>query len=391
MWKTHLPKQWWQLMELVLIGAKWLMMKLPQTWPSWPFQTQRDILIKDSKIVVLKSKLEKISKEKDDLDIIIDKLKHATQRFDKLIGSQITDKSKRDLGYVSYNVVPPPHTGRFSPLRIDLSHTSLSEFAEPSDKSYVVKPIKVVTKTSGVKISKPVKENNDAPLIEDCELEGKDKVESPTKIERKTIEPSIDKVEVDIPKQNDTLARRPVKYAEMLVPKAVLTRTGLKPVNSVKPANPKRSFQRRTTYNNRNFFQKVNTAKGKVNTARPNLAVLNVVRENKGKAIKASACWVQRPIKLDSALIVLKKHTYINARGRSKFVMAWVPKEKLMSLFHVQGHSHKQLKDQGYFNNGCSRHMTGNISYLIDFKEFDGGRSTTNMVEFDIGQEDDKI
>nr|GEY07759.1 hypothetical protein [Tanacetum cinerariifolium] len=30
------------------------------------------------------------------------------------------------------------------------------------------------------------------------------------------------------------------------------------------------------------------------------------------------------------------------------------------------------LKDQGYFNNGCSRHMTGNISYLTDFKEHDG-------------------
>nr|GEX17032.1 putative ribonuclease H-like domain-containing protein [Tanacetum cinerariifolium] len=38
-----------------------------------------------------------------------------------------------------------------------------------------------------------------------------------------------------------------------------------------------------------------------------------------------------------------------------------------------KGHSHKQLEDQGYFNNGCSMHMTGNISYLTDFKEFDGG------------------
>nr|GEW80000.1 retrovirus-related Pol polyprotein from transposon TNT 1-94 [Tanacetum cinerariifolium] len=31
------------------------------------------------------------------------------------------------------------------------------------------------------------------------------------------------------------------------------------------------------------------------------------------------------------------------------------------------------LKDQGYFDSGCSRHMTGNISYLTDFKEHDGG------------------
>nr|GFB08260.1 hypothetical protein [Tanacetum cinerariifolium] len=30
-------------------------------------------------------------------------------------------------------------------------------------------------------------------------------------------------------------------------------------------------------------------------------------------------------------------------------------------------------KDQGYFDSGCSRHMIGNISYLTDFKEHDGG------------------
>nr|GEY10996.1 hypothetical protein [Tanacetum cinerariifolium] len=75
-----------------------------------------------------------------------------------------------------YNAVPPPHTRRFSPPRIDLSHTSLLEFAELSVESYVVKPIEVVTQTSSVKISKPVKENNDAPLIEDQDSEREDKL-----------------------------------------------------------------------------------------------------------------------------------------------------------------------------------------------------------------------
>nr|GEW46301.1 putative ribonuclease H-like domain-containing protein [Tanacetum cinerariifolium] len=42
-------------------------------------------------------------------------------------------------------------------------------------------------------------------------------------------------------------------------------------------------------------------------------------------------------------------------------------------LIHVEGHSHKQLEGQGYVNSRCSKHMTGNISYLTDFKEFDGG------------------
>nr|GFA95322.1 ribonuclease H-like domain-containing protein [Tanacetum cinerariifolium] len=119
------------------------------------------------------------------------------------IQNQLLDYGKRGLGYVSYNAVPPPHTERFSPLRIDLSHTGLPEFAEPSVHSYRVKPIKVVTQTSSVKISKPVKQNNGVPLIEDRESEEEDEVESPPEIKRKTVEPSEDKVEVDIPKQND--------------------------------------------------------------------------------------------------------------------------------------------------------------------------------------------
>ncbi|GKA06974.1 putative ribonuclease H-like domain-containing protein [Tanacetum coccineum] len=32
-----------------------------------------------------------------------------------------------------------------------------------------------------------------------------------------------------------------------------------------------------------------------------------------------------------------------------------------------------QHDDKGFVDNGCSRHMTGNIAYLYDFKQFDGG------------------
>ncbi|GKE93921.1 hypothetical protein Tco_1575016, partial [Tanacetum coccineum] len=73
--------------------------------------------------------------------------------------------------------------------------------------------------------------------------------------------------------------------------------------------------------------QAVNIARPKtIKTARPNSVVVNVVRVNQANAIKASACWVWRPTKPDSASITLKKHNYIDARGRSKSVMAWVPK-----------------------------------------------------------------
>nr|GFB08734.1 hypothetical protein [Tanacetum cinerariifolium] len=40
---------------------------------------------------------------------------------------------------------------------------------------------------------------------------------------------------------------------------------------------------------------------------------------------------------------------------------------------HTFGDPQDTLKDQGYFDSGCSRHMIGNISYLTDFKEHDRG------------------
>ncbi|GJU54733.1 hypothetical protein Tco_1228447 [Tanacetum coccineum] len=137
-----------------------------------------------------------------------------------------------------------------------------------------------------------------------------------------------------------------------MVPRAVLMKTGLKPFNTVRTVNT--AHPKSTVFSAKpmSHFSKsaqltakaVNTARPKVvNTARPHSAVVNVVRVNQENVVKASACWVWRPTKLDSASITLKKHNYVDARGRS---------------------------------NGCSRHMTGNIAYLSDFKEFDGGYVT---------------
>ncbi|GKB11775.1 hypothetical protein Tco_0845698 [Tanacetum coccineum] len=246
----------------------------------------------------------------------------------------------------------------------------------------------------------------DAPLVEE--------LVSDDKLEKKTIFSTVAKIEFVRPKQQE----KPVKYAEMyrsqspradcnyhqrervvsennytrvnynysakkvhlsahrnMASREVLMKTGLRPLNnartvntahpktivySARPMSPfsksaqstvKRPYQIRTTLTNKNFNQKVNTAKGKfytarpkaVNTARPNSVVVNAVRKNQVNVVKASTCWVWRPTKLNSASITLKRHNYVDARGKS---------------------------------NGYSRHMTGNMSYLSDFKDFDGGYVT---------------
>ncbi|GKB16510.1 ribonuclease H-like domain-containing protein [Tanacetum coccineum] len=288
-------------------------------------------------------------------------------------GSQITDKSRKGVGFVSYNAVPPPLTGLFSPLKFDLSNSGLEEFQQPEFEGYGPKPSKSFSEDT----SNEVRESPDAPLVEE--------LVSDDKLEKKTVFPTVAKIEFVRPKQQEKPVRKPAhcnyhqrervvsgnNYTRVnynyfakkthpsahrnMVPRAVLMKTGLRSLNTARPVNTahpkttvysarpmshfsksaqstvKRPYQIRTTLTNKNFSQKVNTAKGKfytarqkaVNTARPNSAVVNAVRANQVNAVKASACWVWRPTKLNSASITLKRHNYVDARGISKSVMAW--------------------------------------------------------------------
>ncbi|GJT97863.1 retrovirus-related pol polyprotein from transposon TNT 1-94 [Tanacetum coccineum] len=94
-------------------------------------------------------------------------------------------------------------------------------------------------------------------------------------------------------------------------PKAVLLKTGLTPLNTVKP----------------------------VNTAHPKIAVHT------------------------------KRHYYT---GRHNVVNTARSYTGQVNAVRIRG-GKPQHDDKGFINSGCSRHMTGNIAYLSDFKEFDGG------------------
>ncbi|GJX25497.1 putative ribonuclease H-like domain-containing protein [Tanacetum coccineum] len=205
-------------------------------------------------------------------------------------------------------------------------------------------------------------------------------------------------------KQNFSKLTHPSPKRNM-VPRTVLTRSGpislntARPVNIVQPrtavnnAGPmknvinnaystaRRPFNKIKATNNSNFTKNVNNVKGtRVNTARPK-AVLSAVKGNKGNTVKASTCWVWRPkhkvldhvSRNNGASMSFKRFDYIDAQGRSKSVMAWVPKRNEFLYHYVQGNPRQDLKDKGVINNGCSTHMTGNRSYLTDYEEIDGG------------------
>ncbi|GJQ97539.1 ribonuclease H-like domain-containing protein, partial [Tanacetum coccineum] len=124
---------------------------------------KRDISYKDSEISMLKSELEKLKQEKESNQLKIENFDNASKSLDKLIGSQIPDKIRKGVRFVSYNAVPPPSMGLFSPLKFDLSNSGLKQFQQPKFEGYGPKTSKSVSEY----ISNEVRESPDAPLVKE--------------------------------------------------------------------------------------------------------------------------------------------------------------------------------------------------------------------------------
>ncbi|GJV18664.1 ribonuclease H-like domain-containing protein [Tanacetum coccineum] len=370
---------------------------------------------KEYQMGLLRDELENVKQEKEGFDFKIAKFDKSAKDLEQLLASQITNNSKKGFGY---NDVPSPHPLILNrPTPLDLTYSGLEEFKEPEVNEYgprnsSLKPTigcdkesnnskentddsleqhqKTDTETSSVKSSlkvdkdwkekffhpanhvrevepKKVRVNNDAPIIEDWMSDDEYEVEPIPKVEKKTVIPTATKKEFVKPEKQ---VRRSVSCPKHMVPRAVLMKTGLKPVNTVRSVNTDRPSSTARSFNTvrpsytaypkstihcarpRTYFQ--NQAQSTVHmpfykkTALTNRCLnkrfnstVNTVRERGFNAVKPSSCWILRPIKPNSASL-----------------------------------SNSQLNDKGFVDSGCSRHMTGNITHLSDFKDFDGGYVT---------------
>ncbi|GJX38473.1 hypothetical protein Tco_0251776, partial [Tanacetum coccineum] len=244
---------------------------------------------KEYQVGLLRTELEKLKQEKEGFEFNIAKFDKSTKDLSEVLESQITDKSKKGVGY---HAIPSPHPLILNrPTLLDLSYSGLEEFKQPKINEYgprdsSLKPTtgcdkesdnskdntddslkqqqKTDSKTSSVKSPlkadkdwkekffspanhvkeepKKVRENNDAPIIEDCVSDDEDEVEPIPKVEKKIVIPTATKKEfvklekrvrrsVSCPKTS-----HPNAYKHN-APRAVLMKTGLKSVNTARPVN----------------------------------------------------------------------------------------------------------------------------------------------------------
>ncbi|GJW13793.1 ribonuclease H-like domain-containing protein [Tanacetum coccineum] len=388
---------------------------------------KREIYLRDLDITELKRKLELATKEKDEVQLTVQKFENSSKNLSKLLDRQIMDKCKTGLGY---NAVPPPYTGNFMPPKSDLFYPSLDDFVDVNEsvsKSVVEKP---TIKTNEPKTSR---KENGALIIEDWVSDSDEENVPKVKTVEMFNKPSFAKINfvksteqvksprktsVDKNRQNTPSPRGNKRnWNQQMSQKlgsdfkmfnkachvcgsfdhlkndcnnwynngrfAKLVWTNVQRVNKqnfskLTHLSPKRNMVPRTVLTRSgpisvNVVRPVNTVQSRtaVNNAGPMKNVINnaysTTRRPFNKITAANNNNFTKKVNI-------VKGTRINT-ARTKAVLSAVKGNKgnAVKASACWGNPRQDLKDKGVIDSGCSRHMTGNKSYFADYEEIDRG------------------
>ncbi|GJS88648.1 hypothetical protein Tco_0771284 [Tanacetum coccineum] len=222
-----------------------------------------EVRLRDNALNEYKMNLEKAKKERDQLKQTLKKFQNSSKSLNNILESQVINKFKIGLGYDAataaspavesfvnlsdksgsakgYHSVPPPLTGNFIPRKFDLTFMDEIVESENLDVTTVVTPSNEKTvENKGVfntVESNTVRRECCASINEELASDGK----------KKTIFPTVSKIEFVGPKQPEKPVRKPVR------------------------------------------------SRAAVNAAKPK-AIHNAVKRNRFHDVKASTCWVWKP------------------------------------------------------------------------------------------------
>nr|GEW65948.1 retrovirus-related Pol polyprotein from transposon TNT 1-94 [Tanacetum cinerariifolium] len=151
-----------------------------------------DIMFRDNTLTELRKKFEKAKKERDDLNLTLEKFEKSSKNLSKLLDSQVCDKFKTSTGFDSqvfdsqvndkyktgkeYHAVPPPYTRNFMPPKPDLILADVDEYVISESVTSVP-----TIATNEDKSSKSEPKYFSKPLIKDWVSDSEDENETETK------------------------------------------------------------------------------------------------------------------------------------------------------------------------------------------------------------------
>nr|GEU95348.1 ribonuclease H-like domain-containing protein [Tanacetum cinerariifolium] len=390
-----------------------------------------EVQLRDTALTTLRQKLDTTKKERDDLNMKLEKFQTSSKRLTDLLASQTSEKA--GLGYNShvftnamfdcenyyssesdcdswppsnlydrfvpsggYHVVPPLVTGTFLPPKPDLV------FHTPSDEN---EHLTFNVQLSPTKPEQDLSSRPSAPIIEDWVSDSE--------------EEDMPQVFKDVPSfaQTSELVKSPrhsgqLFHAPILVAPSVPIISN--PHSKVSKKTKKACFVCKSVHHlikDCNFHAKklahrtyasrdIHKQYALVNHSKFPLHKVSVTAPPKSQSVLPTAdrtvsaakliLSMTRP-KLASHAISMSKsplrrhlphHPSSNPRHSPPRVTAakasavsagqdkkgtWVWRPKCL------GNPQQALKDKGVIDSRCSRHMTGNMSYLFDFEELNGG------------------
>nr|GEV76553.1 putative ribonuclease H-like domain-containing protein [Tanacetum cinerariifolium] len=305
-----------------------------------------EVQLRDNALVVLRQKFEKAEQERDDLKLKLEKFQTSSKNLSQLLASQTNDKTILDYNtqvftrfmfdcdefftsesdeslppspiydrYQSgdgYHVVPPPYTGTFMPPKPELVFHNAPNVNETVHTAF------------NVKLS-PTKPDKDLPSVKPVET---------------SIPAANPKTTIPKPKSHGYNRNRKACFV-------LLTQSKLVPISAARP---------------------VTAVAPKPYVTRPRQATTIVAKPyspsrrniNHSASPKASNF---------SPKVTTAKAPMVNAVKGVQGKWEWKPKCPILD----HGNPQHALKDKRIIDIGCSRHMTGNMSYLSNFKAINGG------------------
>nr|GEY65337.1 ribonuclease H-like domain-containing protein [Tanacetum cinerariifolium] len=407
-----------------------------------------EVQVRYTTLTTLRQKLDTTEKERDDLNMKLEKFQTSSKRLTDLLASQTSEKA--EIGYNSqvftkamfdcdssesdsdswspsnlhdrfvpsggYHAVPPLITETFMPPKPDLVfHTP------PSDEN---EHLAFNVQLSPTKPEQDLSSRPGAPIIEDWVSDSEDESETTASQIAPSFVQSTEQVK---------LPRHSVQPVETSIPAATPKPISPKSNRSSKRKNIKTCFvcksldhlikdydyhaKKKAQPTTRNYAHRGTHKQNASFTHHPQMHMVLVAVLSQSKPIST----VVRPICAAVSKIMATKprharslHTNTNSifrrhitRGQSPKISNSHPRvttaqalvvsaakglesvearllfykqnesvlEENIKLLHieVQGNPQQDLKDQGVIDSGCSRHMTGNMSYFSDFEELNGG------------------
>ncbi|GJV72683.1 ribonuclease H-like domain-containing protein [Tanacetum coccineum] len=382
-----------------------------------------------------KKLLAKAQKEKDDLEVIVDKWNHSSKNLGKIVNYPMSASDKFGLGYGDYRysgilsyenevsqsvfrcnksdfenpplhkrigktcemqAVPPPMTGNYLPSGPDIEIDDSQYTYGPRKSQPMSEP--VVNETN---IEVQPKVWSDAPIIKEYESDSNDEKNvknqsthsQKSKVNNKELGKGFTERGCFVCGSFSHLIRD-CDYHVKLAIQVELNKQNMSKGNGTGVRKPTWNNVQRV--NKRNQFVplavQTRTGNNPVNTAKASSTKnFSTARQkvNKQTVLTSTALKVNtvkpnvngvRPTNVfhkthSPSSRPFKRTTVLSINFSNQKVYTAKVKEvsTVGGKWDTADNPHRTLKNKGIIDSGCSRHMTGNKAYLADFQDFNGG------------------